>query len=149
MGWGCGESTRCDEVVDVGEAVVAGAAEVFGELGGGDVAVSEGFGADGPDGGDPGEAGAGVPLVGEVEPLAGADGWLDCFAGFEGEQGGVADEEGSVGLLQHGDGVGGCGKNAGWCRGICGRGSRRRRGSCVRLCRRRWSVTVPRAVGLF
>ena len=46
--------------------------------------VGEGFGADGPDGGDPREVGAGVPFVGEVEPLAGAYGLFDVGAGFEG-----------------------------------------------------------------
>src|ERR1700730_2397365 len=42
-----------DEVFDVEKAVVAGGFEVFGELRGGEVGRGEGFGADGPDGGDP------------------------------------------------------------------------------------------------
>ena len=65
----------------------------------------EGFGADGPDGCYPGELGAGVPLVSEIEPLAGADLLLDGVAVFEGEESVVADEQGGVGLLKHGDGV--------------------------------------------
>ena len=73
----------------------------------------EGFGADGPDCGDPGEIGAGMPLVSQVEPLAGADDLLDVFAGLESEEGRIADEDGGVRLLQHGDGVGRCGKECG------------------------------------
>lgn len=95
-----------DEVVDVGEAVVAGVGEVFDDLRLGDVAFGEGFGADCPYGGDPGESGAGAPLVGEVEPLAGADGVFDLFAVLESEKSGVADEECGVGLAEHGDGIG-------------------------------------------
>ena len=102
-----------DEVFDVAKAVVAGEGEVLDELGGGDVADGEGLGADGPDGGYPGKAGADVPLVGEIEPLAGAYGLLDCFAGFEGEKGGVADEDGGVGLAEHRDGVGWSGDEGG------------------------------------
>ncbi len=106
-GWdGDARGPLLDEVVDVGEAVVAGDGEVVGELGGGDVADGECLGTDGPDGGYPGKAGAGVPLVGEVEPLAGAYGLLDCFAGFQGQESGVADEDGCVGELEHRDGVG-------------------------------------------
>lgn len=100
-----------DELFDVGEAVIAGGVEVFGELAGSKVV--QGFGAHGPDGGDPGEVGSGVPLMGEVEPLAGADSFFDDFARFEGEKGGVADEDGSVGVLQHRDGVGRGGKESG------------------------------------
>lgn len=101
-----------DEVFDVLEAVVAGELEVVGELGGGD--AGEEVGAAGPDGGDPGEVGAGVPLVGEVEVLAGcAEGLVDGGAVFEGEEGGVADEEGGVGLREHGDRVGGAGEEGG------------------------------------
>ncbi len=37
---------------------------------------------------------------------------FDVVAGFEGEEGGVADEDGGVGLLQHRDGVG-CGGEEG------------------------------------
>ena len=102
-----------DEVFDVREAVVAGTGEVFGELGGGDVAGGEGFGTDGPDGGDPREVGAGVPFVGEVEPLAGAYGLFDVGTGFEREEGGVADEDGRVGSLEHRDGVGRGGEEGG------------------------------------
>ncbi len=53
-----------------------------------------------------------MPLVCEVEPLAGADFFFYRFAGFEGEEGGIADEDGGVCLLQHGDGVG-CGGEEG------------------------------------
>ncbi|MCU1252279.1 MAG: hypothetical protein JWQ49_5308 [Edaphobacter sp.] len=106
-----------DEFLDVEEAVVAGGFKVFGELRGGEVGwgveLRQGFGTDGPDGGDPREVGAGNPLVGEVMPEAGADGGFDLLAGFEGEEGGVADEDGGVSLLQHGDGVG-CGREEGW-----------------------------------
>ena len=94
-----------DEGVDVGLAVDAGVIEVVDELVGGDLLKS--LGASGPDGGDPGEAGAGAPFVGEVDPGAGADGGLDVGSGFEGEEGWVADEECGVGMLEHGDGVGG------------------------------------------
>ncbi len=63
----------------------AGVVEVFDELGGGDVGDAEGFGADCPDGGDPGEVGAGVPLVGEVVPGAlVVKGLFDVGAVFEG-----------------------------------------------------------------
>ncbi len=101
-----------DEVFDVLEAVVAGELKVLGELGGGEIA--EEVGAAGPDGGDPGEACAGVPLVGEVEVLARAfQGEVDGGVLLEGEEGGVADEEGGVGLGEHGDGVGGGGEEGG------------------------------------
>ena len=53
-----------------------------------------------------------MPLVGEVVPLAWADRGFDWFAGFEGEEGRIADEDCGVGLLQHRDGVG-CGGNEG------------------------------------
>ena len=68
----------------------------------------DGFGADGPEGGDPDGSGEGVPLVGEVEVeevFAGAA--LAGLAVFEGEERGVADEEGGVGGAQHGVEVGG------------------------------------------
>ena len=97
-----------DEIGDVGEAVIAGEIEVVDELGGG--GGGEGLGARGPDGGDPGEAGAGVPLVGEVDGDAGADGGFDVGVVLAGEEGGVADEEGGVGAVEHGDGVGGVGR---------------------------------------
>ena len=86
----------------------AGVVEIFSELLRGDLAGVEGFGTDGPDGGNPGEFGAGAPLVGEVKPLAWPDGGFDLFARFEGKEGGVADEDGGVCVLQHGDGIG-CG----------------------------------------
>ncbi len=108
LGWnGETRGPLFDEVVDVGEAVIAGRGEVFGELGSGNVARAKRFRADGPDGGDPGESGAGMPLMGEVDPFAGADGLLDLGSGFERDQGGVADEQGGISLLEHGDGIGG------------------------------------------
>lgn len=70
------------------------------------MARAKGFGADSPDSRDPRQAGAGVPLVGEVEPLARADRPLNLIAGFERKQSGVADKESSIGLLEHGDGIG-------------------------------------------
>ena len=73
----------------------------------------QGFGADGPDGGDPGKASAGAPLVGEVEPEAGTGGCFDLVERFVGEESGVADEQGSVGVGEHGDGVGGRGEEVG------------------------------------
>ena len=102
-----------DEIVDVGEAVVAGLDEVSGELLRCDVGDAEGFGAYGPDGGDPGEIGAGAPLVCEVVPGAGAGLGFDGGAVFDGHESGVADEDGGVGLVEHGDGVGGGGDEGG------------------------------------
>ena len=102
-----------NEVVDVGEAVVARGGEVADELIRGKVALRERFGADGPDGSDPGEAGAGAPFVRQVEPLAGADGLFDLLAGFEGEERGIADEQSGVRVPEHGDGIGGRGDEAG------------------------------------
>ena len=102
-GEGDAGSPLADEVFDVGEAVVAGVIEVGDELGGG--GGGEGLGAGGPDGGNPGETGAGVPLMGEVEPEEGAGDGFDAGLALAGEEGGVADEEGGVGVLEHGDGV--------------------------------------------
>ena len=89
---GDARSPLFDEGVDVGEAVVAAILEIVDEFCGGD--RGEGFGADGPYGGDPWKSGAGVPFVGEVEPEAWADGWVgfDPGAGFESQQRRVADE---------------------------------------------------------
>ena len=82
---------------------------VVDELLGGDAAVvAESFGADGPDGGDPGQAGAFAPELREVEPEQRFRvGGIDGGAVFAGEQGGVADEECSVGVGQHREGLGG------------------------------------------
>ena len=97
------------ESVNVREAMVARELEIAGELDGGEFA--EEVGTAGPDGGDPGQAGAGVPLVGEVEILAGAaKSEIDFGAAFKGEQGGIANEERGIGLREHGDGVGGYGE---------------------------------------
>jgi len=68
-----------------------------------------------PDGGDPWEVGAAGPLMGEIEPEAGADGGFDAGAGFLSDERGIADEECGVGLLQHGDGVCGCGEECWVC----------------------------------
>jgi len=94
-----------DEIFNVEQAVVAGGLEVFGELGSGDSVWSDCFGPDGPDRGNPGKIGVGMPFVGEVVPMAWADGGLDLMARFEREECGVADEDGSVCVFEHGDGV--------------------------------------------
>ena len=86
--------------------MVAGGFEVFGELRGGQGGVAESFGADGPYSGDPGKFGAGAPFVGEVEPFTSAEGGFDLLTGFQCEEGGVADEDGGVCALQHGDRIG-------------------------------------------
>lgn len=106
-------SPFANEVVDVGEAVVAGCGEVAGELIRGKVALRERFGADGPDGSDPGEAGAGAPFVSQVEPLAGADGLFDLLAGLESEERGISDEQSGVRVPEHRDGIGWRGDEAG------------------------------------
>ena len=96
------------EGVDVGEASIAGVLEVGDDLVGREARGCECFGVDGPEGGDPDGSGEGVPLVREVEieePLAGAA--LAGVAIFEGEKGGVADEESGVGRLQHRFKIGG------------------------------------------
>ena len=46
------------------------------------VTLREGFGPDGPDGGHPGQTGASAPLMGHVDPEAGADGLLDVARGL-------------------------------------------------------------------
>ena len=64
-----------------------------------------------PDCGDEGEAGEGFPLVGKVvvdELFAGALESVGTF--FEGEQGGVTNDDGGVGLVEHGVEVGGHGQ---------------------------------------
>ena len=95
-----------DEVFDVGEAVITGVGEVFDQSGRAGMAVRQCLRAGGPYGSDPGEASAGVPLVGEVEPFARAYGMLYCFARFESQQCGIADENGGIGLLKHSDRLG-------------------------------------------
>ena len=65
-----------------------------------------------PDGGDEGKAGEDVPLLGEVvvdELFTGANKTVGAL--FESQQGGVADEDGGVGTLEHGVKVGGRGRN--------------------------------------
>jgi hypothetical protein len=90
-----------------------------------------------PDGGDEGQAGEGVPLLGQVvvdQLFAGA---LEAVGAlFEGQQGGVADEDGGVGAFEHGVEIGGragkgrrdcpsgergCGRGPGWCGWRCRR----------------------------
>jgi len=69
---------------------------------------SEGFGAEGPDGSYPGEAGELAPEVGEVEPEEwGFGGVVDGGALLAGEEGWVADEEGGVGAGEHGGEISG------------------------------------------
>jgi hypothetical protein len=94
-----------DEGFDVFEAVLTRGVEIEEEL----LALFAAepyLRADGPDRRDPGKAGVAVPEVGKVMPGAGGCLLLNRFAIFEGEEGGVADEERGVVLLQHGDGIG-------------------------------------------
>lgn len=102
-----------NKVFDVSEAVISREGEITDNLRLVDVAFSEGFTAGRPYGGHPGKAGPGVPLVGEVEPLARADGVLDLLAVFECEERRIPDEECGVGLTEHGNGVGRRGQE-GW-----------------------------------
>lgn len=97
-----------DESVDVCEAVIAAVIEIGDELGGGERAGFEGPGADSPDGGHPGKAGVIVPEAGDVEPEERMGrSVVDGGAVLAGEQGGVADEQGSVVGSEHGEWVGG------------------------------------------
>jgi len=106
-GWdGDARGPFVDEVVDVGEAVVARVGEVIGDLTHGEMAGGECFGTHSPDGSDPGKAGESNPLMSKVKPLARADRILDLLPGFEREESRVADEQGSVSLLEHVDGIG-------------------------------------------
>lgn len=105
-----------DDVFNVGEAVIAREGEVFGELGGCDVGDRESVRSHRPDGGDPRETCAGPPLVREVEPVAGTHGFFELRADIEGDESGVSDEYGCIGLLEHSDGVGVAG-NEGWLDG--------------------------------
>ena len=101
-----------------------------------------GLGGDGPDGGYPGQAGVGVPELGEIVPGAGADGCFDSVAAFEGEQGGVADEQGGVGPGRAWTrGWRELRRSAGRCCRSGGRGLARRRRSCGR--RRRQLLCEP------
>jgi len=91
--------------------VVAGELKVRGELGCGD--VSQGFGADGPDSGDPGQVGATCPLMGEVEPEAWADGGFDAGAGLLGDERRIADEEAASACCNMAMGSAGVGRKSG------------------------------------
>ena len=74
----------------------------------GEAGWGQGFGAEGPDGGYPGEAGEFAPEVGEVKPEEwGFGGVVDGGAVLAGEECGVADEERGVGAGEHGGEVGG------------------------------------------
>src|SRR6266702_910034 len=88
-----------DERVDVGEAVVARLLEVVDDLCRRDAV--EGLRAGRPDGGETEQAGTGAPLVGEVDPEAGAGDAFDALARLECEQGWVADEECGVSAGEH------------------------------------------------
>ncbi len=112
-GYGKARSPFLDEGGDVGEAVIAGCLEVMGDVGGG--VGGEGLTAGGPDGGDPGQAGAGAPLGGEVNPETRADGGFDGGLMFSGKEGWVTDEEGGIGPVEHGEGVGWRGEDGGVC----------------------------------
>jgi len=99
-----------DEGVNVLEAVVAGLDEVVGD--GLVQRAGQDFGlwGGGPDGGDEGESGEGVPLLGEVvvdEVFVGAFEAVGAF--FKGEESGVADDDGGVSGSEHGVEVGGPG----------------------------------------
>ena len=100
-----------DEGVDVGESSVAAGDEVAGELRRRDAGQFESNGANGPDGGDPGEAGMVTPEGREVEPEerrgaeGGIDVGLDLIALLAREESRVADEERGVGGGKHGDSV--------------------------------------------
>lgn len=72
-----------------------------GEVGGG-----EGFGAERPDGGYPGEASELAPEVSEIEPEEGGRATVDGGFAFACEECGVADEECGVGGGEHGRGIG-------------------------------------------
>jgi hypothetical protein len=101
-----------DQGVDVLDAVDAGLVQVVGNA-----LVQRPAVRSTPDGGDEGQAGEGAPLVGQVvvdELFAGALEAVGAF--FEGKEGGVADDDGGVGLVEHGVEVGGHGQE--WNGGI-------------------------------
>lgn len=100
-----------DQCIDIGEAAVARMLEVGDEPG--RVDAGECFRSDGPDRGDPGQAGAGAPLVGEIEPEAWTRYGFDPLAVFESEERWIADEECGIGAGEHGGGVGGGGDKIG------------------------------------
>ncbi len=92
----------------MGEAGVAAGGEVVDELIRREARGGKGFGADGPDGGYPGEAGEFAPEVGEIEPEERCGGrGVDGGAMLAGEESGIADEESGVGGDEHGGGVSG------------------------------------------
>ncbi len=91
-----------------------------------------GFGTHGPDGRDPGQAGALAPEFGEVEPeQRRVDGGFDLRAVFAGEQRGVADEQRGV-VRWRAWRAGRLVARRSWvaCRGSARRGCARRRRSC-------------------
>lgn len=116
---GDGDAGRplANEGVDVGEACVAAADEVGGELLRREAGEGQRLWAHSPDGGDPGKACELAPEGRDVEPEEragveigvelGCDLRFDLGAVLAGEQRGVADEERGVVSAQHGDGVGG------------------------------------------
>ena len=108
---GCGGKSDvggplADKRFDVFEAVDAGLVEVV-DKGLACLRVGERCGTCGPDGGDPRQAGVAAPKGSYVVPFAEAGSGFDVGALLKGEQGGVADEKGGVGMGEHGDGVGG------------------------------------------
>lgn len=95
-----------DELLDMGEAVVARGVEIGDELLGGH--ASKGLRPHGPDRCDPREAGVTAPEGGEVQPEErGRAGSFDDCSVLAREERRVADEEGSVGVGQHGEWIGG------------------------------------------
>ena len=95
-----------DERGDVCEAGIARLVEIFDQAGGREIGGSQRVGTGRPDGRNPGQAGPQPPLVRDVDPEARADLGFDRRAGFEREQRGVADQQGSIGVRSMATGIG-------------------------------------------
>ncbi len=95
-----------DELLGVGAAGVAAGGQVCDELVRRKTCGCEGFGADGPDGCDPGKAGEFAPEMGEIEPeQRHVGGGVDGGAVLASEQCWIADEECGIGGGKHGQRV--------------------------------------------
>ena len=90
----------------MGEAVVAGGFEVGDELGGGDVAGVRASGRTAQTAATQGRWVRVCHSWARSNQRQGPTGCSMLRRCFEGEQCGVADEQGGVGVLEHGDGVG-------------------------------------------
>lgn len=114
-GWRKTESRSpfAHKVFDVGKSMIARADEIAGDCGCGDVTLRERLRPDSPHGRNPGQTRPGGPLVRDVKPLAGSHSGFNAGALFDGQQSGIADQQGGVGLLEHGDGIGGMSDEAG------------------------------------